>query len=533
MIRRLLLGVAILVLLAGLAVAVGALFLGRLLTANREALLTRLQATIGRPLHVGDLSVSWWGGLGVRLTAVEIGEDPAFDREPFIRAAAVTARVAWRPLLQRRLEVGSLTLATPVLRIIRAADGRWNYEGLTRRTPTAPPPASTQAAGGAAAFSALIDAIAIHDATVVIDDRSQSPPFRTTLHSIDVRLRHVALETPIDFALSAAADAERPNISLTGTLGPLSQRDRLPVQVRGALGPFRGVRAAIDALEVEALLSRDAVDVAHLRGDTMGGHFDLSGSIALSAGGPVSLAGRFDQISLAQLLTLRPGQPPIAIDGAAAAQIDLTTQANADFARALNGTIAVTTTRGSLRQFNVVRELLDRVARLPGLAQLLAGRVKSTYSRLLTAPDTRFERASATLHFIYGRATTNDLALVAEDFTVRASGWFNVDRDIDVSGSLMMSKRFSDDIVADVTEAKYVVDDNGQLGVPFRLRGRIGEAKPKPDDDALAQMAERALSRGAATDLLNKFLGGRRRPDRTPSQSGDTLQHKLKGLFGH
>ena len=528
MIRKLALAAAVLVLVAGLAVIIAGLSLGRLLTANREALLARVAAAIGRPVRVTDIGVSWGVGLGVRLSQVEVGDDPEFGQAPFLQATTVTAHLKLVPLLARRLEIGTVVLTKPTIRVVRAADGRRNYDslGTIRQSATADlfRRVAANEPASAPAFVPQIDSLSVRDGTIVAVDEARSPPFELTIRQVNLRLRDLRRDRPIVFALTAAAASDEPNVNLSGDIGPLGQLDRLALQLRGALGPFPQLPAVVEDLNVRAVVTPTAIEIPQLHGSAFDGSFDLSGACSQAPNGPLRLTGDLRRMSLAKLLALRGGRPAIAIEGDAAIRVDLSGQLTADVARTLRGTLAADVKHGRLRDFNLAREVLEHVAGLPGLTQMLSGRVKPKYSRLLTATDTRFEQAKATLRIADGRANTDDLSLAADDFAVRAAGWFNLDRAIDMTGSLMMSQRFSDDVVADVTAAKYIVDDNRQLAIPFRLRGKLGDAKPKPDEHALTEMLDRALSRGAATDLLNKLFGGKRQR-RTPhtNDAGDPL----------
>ncbi len=204
----------------------------------------------------------------------------------------------------------------------------------------------------------------------------------------------------------------------------------------------------------------------------------------------------------------------------------------AQLPRSLAGTVLVA--NGAVRDFNLVCEVLERLSGISGLAQAISERVAPKYGRLFTATDTHFSEIRATLQLADGRAHTDDLTVTADDFGVRGAGWFSFDRDIDMTGTLVMSKRFSDDVMADVKAAKYVVDDSGRLAIPFELRGKIGQAKPKPDPTYVARVLERAVTRGAGGKLLEKLLGAKRRGDATPGSESPAgvLERNLRGLLG-
>ncbi len=539
--RKLWIGVAVLVVLLVLAAVAAVLSLNRIIAANRDLILARVQAAVGRPVRVQDIAVRFAAGLGVGLTGIEIGEDPAFGTEPFLRARELTARVDLWPLLDRRLEVSRITLESPTVRVVRSKAGRWNYETLGQGGPRARAgggivlvAAATPAGEAApASFSFLVQSVQIRDGTVVLVDRGQSPESVTWVRQIALQLHDVSTDHPIGFDLRAALQGDQPNVQLRGLAGPLAQRTHLPLAVQGTLGPFPGFNAVVDGLDLRAFLTPNAVQLEQISGNALSGTFGLTGEYALGTGGPVRLAGELSGISLQQLVSLRGEGSAYAIEGRGSLRVDLRGVTGGDLLRSLMGTVAVDAGQGAIRDFNLVDEVLARVSGLPGLTRLIADRLKPKYARLFQGKETRFDKAQASFRVAQGRADTDDMTVVAEDFGVRAAGWFNLDRDVDMSGTLRMSRRFSDDVAADVKEARYFFDD-GQLAIPFQLRGKLGHAKPKPDTAYLTRLLERAVTRGAAGELLDKLLGNKARGKATPGAPppSNSLEQGLRKLFG-
>src|SRR5207244_1052880 len=114
-------------------------------------------------------------------------------------------------------------------------------------------------------------------------------------------------------------------------------------------------------------------------------------------------------------------------------------------------------------------EVLGRAGGLPVIGTLVPARVKPKYARLFAEADTHFEILHGTFAFGDRRAQTTDLTIRAAEYEVVGRGWIGLDQRADLAGTLRMSKRFSDDVVADVKPAKYLCDDHAQLTVPFHL----------------------------------------------------------------
>ena len=537
--RKLLIGLAIVVLVLAAALVVAVLSLNRIIAANRDVIVARLQEAVGRPVQVKDVVVRFGTGLGIGLTQIQIGDDPAFGREPFLRADELTARLKLWPLLERRLEVRRVSLTAPTLRIVRNATGKWNYESLgphasqARRqegiVPVAGPAAS---AAPVPPFAFLVQSVKVADGTAVFVDRARSPESVTKVQKIDLEFRDVSQDRPIGFDLKAAVEGDRDNVRLTGLVGPLAQRARLPLKVQGSFGPFASLNAAVDGMDLRAFMTPDSIELEQLSGNALSGTFGLAGAYALGSGGPVRLAGELRGISLQQLVSVRGHASAYAIEGNGSLRLDLRGTTGGDLLRSMAGTMAVDVAGGAIRDFNLVNELLTRVSGLPALTRMIADRIKPKYGHIFNSNETRFDKVQASFRVSNGRADTDDMTIVAEDFGVRAAGWFDLDRNVDMTGTLRMSKRFSDDVAADVKEARYLFDD-GQLAIPFELRGKLGEAKPKPDTAHLTRLLERAAA-GSAGQLLDKLFGGKRGAESTPGakQPSNSLQRGLRELFG-
>lgn len=198
----------------------------------------------------------------------------------------------------------------------------------------------------------------------------------------------------------------------------------------------------------------------------------------------------------------------------------------------LEGGITTEIRNGRIDQFNLVEAILERVSGLSGIGSLISGRAKPKYARLFAEPGMSFEMLRGTFRLADQRLATDDLSIVATDYAVQAHGWIGLDRHVDLSGTLVMSEQFSDDVIADVKVAKYLTNDHGQLAVPFRLRGRLGEAQPTPDATYL-QAALQHATRGATQQLLENLLGrqGGALPTPAPGQR-NPLEKGLRELLG-
>lgn len=538
------LALAAVAVIGGAVLAGGAVMLNRIIERDRNRILEGVQAKLGRPLGVGKITVSVWGGLGMRLENVWVGDDQRFSTSEFVRGAAVTVRVSVWPLLFRRVQISGIELARPHVQLIRDSGGHWNYESIGTVGPAASMRSSSmptlvlvaETAPTQQSFS--IDHLSIEDGAVAVTDRSKNPVETTTVQHIDLALSYASAVAPIPFSVSAAYEADAHNIHLKGRLQgpdkplPPGVRAAVDVEMDGSLGPLGPHGIVVDDLHLKGAVTSNSVRLTHVDGHALGGAFTLTAEYSLRDHAPAVVAGRFQDIDVSKLAAVVRPEDAERVRGVGMLTVNL--HAPALDAAQVVGTIAADVHDGVIRDFNIVNEVLGRVTDLPSIGALISKNVRPKYARIFATPDTRFQTLHGTFQLAEQRLRTDDLAIIATDYGVRATGWVNLQREIDLAGTLEMSKQFSDDVVSDVRAARYLFDDKAQLAVPFRLRGKLGEAKLRPDSEALIHRLSQAAAAGGAEDLLGSVLRGHPHGQATPGSDDlrNRIERGLRDFFG-
>ncbi|HEV8664191.1 MAG TPA: AsmA family protein [Candidatus Methylomirabilis sp.] len=217
-----------------LALAAGALvlvvllllLLPSLIPADRYRALIAAKAgeALGRPVSVGAARLTILPGVGAEATDLTIGEDPAFGREPFLRAKAVQVRVALLPLLTGRVEVSRAIVEAPRLTLVRDTRGQWNVATLGAGKPEGGAARSTPSRGSEPAASALSlpllpSRLDLTEGAVTVRDLQKKGT--VALRNLEVSLRQGEGTRPTGFRLRAAlGDQSRASLSVTGEAGP-------------------------------------------------------------------------------------------------------------------------------------------------------------------------------------------------------------------------------------------------------------------------------------------------------------------------
>jgi AsmA protein len=85
---------------------------------------------LGRPVKFSRIAISALPVPTVRLSGLQVAEDPAFGPGPFVTVSEGRLRIRLLPLLQGRVELADLRLAEPRIHVVEDAAGRLNVATL-------------------------------------------------------------------------------------------------------------------------------------------------------------------------------------------------------------------------------------------------------------------------------------------------------------------------------------------------------------------------------------------------------------------
>jgi len=212
----------------------------------RPTIQSQLQASLGRQVTIGGLSLSLLAG-GVTANNIAISDDPAFSKGPFLMAKKLEVGVKLLPLIfSRSVQVTGITLDRPELSLIHAPSGQWNFSSLGSGKKS-----SSSAGGGN--FS--VGKLKIANGRVTVEKSGGKP---SIYEDVNLVASNISYDSPIPFTLEAKTPGGG-KLKLEGTAGPINQADAAltPLQAQvsidnmdlastGFIDPASGIAGLLD-----------------------------------------------------------------------------------------------------------------------------------------------------------------------------------------------------------------------------------------------------------------------------------------------
>lgn len=200
----------------------------------RPDLEKKLSAALNRQVHIGKLDASLLSG-GASASDITIADDPAFNKDPFLKAASVKVGVQLMPLIfSKQLKVTSLTIQKPDITLLKNAAGKWNYStlGATAQTQKPAPEPS-----GKSTPDISVDKFEIAGGTVRVGHSSGHAAGKESVYqNVNLVAHNISATSAMPFTLSAGLPAGG-TLNLEGQAGPLNPTDssKSPLDAKIAL----------------------------------------------------------------------------------------------------------------------------------------------------------------------------------------------------------------------------------------------------------------------------------------------------------
>ncbi|MBS1852501.1 MAG: AsmA family protein [Acidobacteria bacterium] len=193
----------------------------------RPTLESNLSTTLGREVKVGNLGLSILAG-SVSAETISIADDPAFSKEPFVKAKSLQVGVELMPLIfSKSLHVTEITLDHPEITLLSTPAGKWNYSSLGSKSASTP-------ASPSATPEISVRKLSVKDGTVTVGS-ANAPGKSKTYSNVNVTVSNLSLTSQFPFTVSADLPGGG-SLSLDGQAGPVDQTDTSQTPLQAKIG---------------------------------------------------------------------------------------------------------------------------------------------------------------------------------------------------------------------------------------------------------------------------------------------------------
>jgi len=196
----------------------------------RPTLESQLSSTLGREVKVGNLGLSIFSG-SVSAENLSIADDPAFSRNPFIRAKALSVGVELMPLIfSKSLHVTDLTLDRPEIVLLKSGAGKWNFSSLGSGSGSKPPAAEGAKSGAGPSLS--VSRLRVKDGRISVG-KANSSAKPQVYERVNISVQDFSYTSQFPLTLSAELPGGG-ELKLEGKAGPIHPADAslTPVQAK-------------------------------------------------------------------------------------------------------------------------------------------------------------------------------------------------------------------------------------------------------------------------------------------------------------
>ena len=297
-------------------------------------------------------------------------------------------------------------------------------------------------------------------------------------------------------------------------------------------------------LQATLSVADKVANVQNLRVQALSGTVQLQGEYAFKDPSPgFTLISKVDGIDVKELYSALDAKAERDIQGRLNARMKLSGGGKSweEIKPSLRGQGEAEIVQGVIYNFNIAESALTGITGIPGLTNSLSPSLRKKYPETFTAKDTEFKELKTLVDVADGRINLKNMRMSAAEFVALGNGWADFNRRVDSRATLMFSQRLSADLGQSAREMKYLLNNQGQLEIPFSVSGRMPNVKAKPDANYLGQLVQRNFLRRGADDLQNRFLGRREGGESEPapeegnrkkrSSTEDRIRRGLENLF--
>ncbi len=314
-------------------------------------------------------------------------------------------------------------------------------------------------------------------------------------------------------------------LSKVAITGIVAQGRKLSVSATGTASEGSVANVSFTKLNLNATMLGQQIFVRSIDLKAFNGAVSVNGIVTLGEVPSYTLNLAANGVDIQSALQSQKSKSADMIRGVLNSQVRVSGQGTKfeDIKPTLSGQGRAAVHDGKLVGVNVAADALKKANHIPKIGDLMPSSLVQRHPELFKNSDTDINSASLTFVLNGPRITTHDLVVQTPDYSMTGDGWFDMDKNINLMAHLLLTKQFTDEMVAARKEVVFVTNENGQVDIPLQIQGRLPKPIVTPDVGELAQRAGSHLEQ-EGVDVIGKLL-------KKGKDKGSNPLDQLKGLF--
>jgi uncharacterized protein involved in outer membrane biogenesis len=251
--------------------------------------------------------------------------------------------------------------------------------------------------------------------------------------------------------------------------------------------------------------------VSSLTLDAYGGSIESRADATLSAPRSLRTATNLNHIDLQQALSAQKAQAANIVRCLLSGQVNAAGSGSnfEEIKPTLAGNGRIEITRGKLVGVNVVGSALKKINGIQAIGTFITPDIIARHPALFSSSDSDLKLVRLSYVMTGPRMTSHDITVQSDDYDVTGEGWFDMDRNVDLSLHVLMSRQFSGELQAQKKNVVYLENQGGRIEIPLLIRGKLPHPAIQPDAQFLVQRAATRAVQQQGSRLLNRYLGNK------------------------
>lgn len=530
-----------------------------------------------------DAKISLATGIQLGLTNLKMEEHPDFGDKDFLSAKQVNLGISIKDfILNKQIRILNIEIQSPTINIIRLRDGRINVQTFAEVQDSGPEQSayngSEEQISAAAIPAILINKIDILGARFKYIDYAIDPELSLELSQIKFSASDISLSQAFPINISAALLSDKPNIFIEGTgqidlatlnfifkdtnincdLSDLSLEELsivlpqlrqapLPQELEGkiniAINQLVVGAAGLSVLQAQGNITDGSISLKELSVpiDKIEAKCDVDkssiilDSASLSLGkGQIVLSGdiqdyltdqtfsfeaKVDSIDIAECMDQK--LYPIKAEGLIIGDFEIQGQGfdPATLVPNLKGKSVVEIKEARLKDINILKMVLDKLAFVPNLAKTLEENLPERFKEKLKNKDTIVTALKITNIVDNGSILIQPFEMEADGFLFSGNGSVGLDQSYGLEGSFIIPQDLALKIIETVPEMEILVDSNKQIKFPLKIIGKGASVSFFPDVKSIGTAVIKKKAEEELGKVLDKIFDKNKDEQEVPQES--------------